>query len=72
MATALASVAQLVGQHPAGRKVASSIPDQGTCLGCGFSRGQSAHKTWPVDVSLPPLKISKIVLKGGGGGNTHG
>ena len=33
---ALAGVAQLVGYHPAKRKVASSIPSQGTCLGCKF------------------------------------
>ena len=33
---ALASVAQLVGHHPANQKVASPIPGLGTCLGCRF------------------------------------
>ena len=38
---ALASVAQLIGHHPAKRNVAGSIPCQGTCLGsgCGPSLG---------------------------------
>ena len=30
----LTNVAQWVGHHPANQKVASSIPGQGTCLGC--------------------------------------
>ena len=33
---ALTSVGQLLGCCPTNRKVASSIPGQGTCLGCGF------------------------------------
>ena len=32
---ALTGVAQWVGRHPINRKVAGSIPSQGTCLGCG-------------------------------------
>ena len=34
--TALTSVAQLVGHHPAQRKVISLIPGPGTSLCCGF------------------------------------
>ena len=33
---ALNYVAQWVGRRPTKRKVMSSIPTQGTCLGCGF------------------------------------
>ena len=36
------AVAHLVGHHPTKWKVASSIPGQGKCLGCGFSP-QSGH-----------------------------
>ena len=36
----LTGVTQLVGHHPAKRKVPSSIPSQGTCLGCSFGPGQ--------------------------------
>ena len=32
---ALAGVTQWTECHPANRKVAGSIPSQGTCLGCG-------------------------------------
>ena len=35
-------MAQLVGCHPANQKVTSSIPSQGTCLGCRFGP-QSGH-----------------------------
>ena len=35
VAVALAGVAQWVGRCPANQKVASSIPSQDTCLGCG-------------------------------------
>ena len=31
----LTGVAQLVGCRPAKQNVASSLPGQGTCLGCG-------------------------------------
>ena len=33
---ALTGVAQLVGHHSAKQRVAGSILDQGTCLGCRF------------------------------------
>ena len=34
---ALTNVAQLIGCRPVKQKVTSSIPGQGTCLGCRFS-----------------------------------
>ena len=36
LATALTSVAHLVGHHPAKQKVSGAMPSQGMCLGCGF------------------------------------
>ena len=33
--TALAGVAQWIEHRPVNQRVASSIPSQGTCLGCG-------------------------------------
>ena len=33
---ALTSVAQWVGHHLAKQKATGSVPNQGTCLGCGF------------------------------------
>ena len=35
---------QLVGYRPANQHVASSIPSQGTCLGCGF--GPRLGRVW--------------------------
>ena len=60
---ALTGVAQWVGCHPSNRKVAGSIPSQGTCLGCE-SGAQLGHAhvreaTNPC-FSLPlSLKINK-------------
>ena len=55
-----------VGRRPTKRKVAGSIPCQGTCLGFGFSPRQDAYtyKRQPTDVSLPlssslPAPLSK-------------
>ena len=42
-------VAQLVGQHPTKRKVAGSLPGQGTCLG-SFPSGENERQL--IDVSL--------------------
>ena len=50
---ALASVAQLVGHHPAKQKVAGLIPGRGTGLGFGFSYWSGSIERRPVDVSLP-------------------
>ena len=69
----MTGVAQLVGCHPTKRKVTSSIPDQGTCLGCGL-RPWSGHVQEATDrcfsltsmflifsfsLSSSPLKINK-------------
>ena len=39
---------------PVNQRIASSIPGQGTCLGCGPGPRQGLHKRQPhIDVSLP-------------------
>ena len=43
---------QLVGCCPAKRKVSSSIPHYGTCLGCGFSPGWGTYKRKLINVTL--------------------
>ena len=48
----VASVAQLVGHHPANWKVTGSIPSQGTCRGVGSIPGQGACKRQLINVSL--------------------
>ena len=70
MGVALTGVAQLVGHHPARQKAASSIPQWGTCLGCGFSpwRGhiqEAANQCFspPLSLSLPLQKQIKSFLK---------
>ena len=35
------------------QKVTGLIPDQGMCLGCGFSPDWGAYETQPINVSLP-------------------
>ena len=50
---ALTGVAQWVGHPPADQKVASSVPGQGTHLGCRPDPGLEACKRQPIDVSLP-------------------
>ena len=51
-------VAEWVGRGPTKRKVACSIPGQGTCLGCGLSqvgahtRGKQSMLLSLIDVSL--------------------
>ena len=73
----MARVAQLVGHSPAKRKVAGSIPGQGTCLGCGYSPhleggGVSSNQSMfllhqcfspSFFLSLPLSKINKIFLQ---------
>ena len=49
---ALAGVAQWIEHWPANQKVTSSIPSQGTCLGCGPGPQLGACKRQPIDVSL--------------------
>ena len=48
---ALTGVAQLVEHRPSKRKVASSIPGQGTCLGCGPGPQWGACERQPVFLS---------------------
>ena len=51
---ALAAVAQWIEHQPANKRVASSIPSQGTCLGCGPGPHWGMHERQPhIDVSLP-------------------
>ena len=51
---ALAGVAQWVERQPANQRVTSSIPNQGTCLGCGPGPQLGVLKRQPhIDVSLP-------------------
>ena len=45
-------MAQLIVHRPAKQKVIGSIPDQGTCLDCGFSPGQMLLLP-PVPTSVP-------------------
>ena len=57
---ALAGVAQWIECCPANQKVASLIPSQGTCLGCGSGPQWVVCERQPhVDVSLPFSKINK-------------
>ena len=61
---ALAGVAQWIECWLANQKVASLIPSQGTCLGCGPGPQYGARKRQPyMDVSLPffilPSPLSK-------------
>ena len=67
---ALASVAQWTEWRPANTKVTSSIPSQGTCLGCGPGPQWGVLERQPhIDVSLAlssslPLSLNKIFSPG--------
>ena len=52
MACALASVAQWIEYRPVNRKVASSIPGQGACLGCRSGPQLGMHERQLINVSL--------------------
>ena len=53
---ALAGVAQLIERWPIKQRVTSSIPSQGTCLGCGPDPQQVVHERQShLDGSLPPF-----------------
>ena len=62
---ALAGVAQWIEGQPANQRIAGSIPNQGTCLGCRLGPQLGPHERQPhIHVSLSPLlplclKISK-------------
>ena len=50
----LAGVAQRIEHGPANQSVSSSIPSQGTCLGCRPGPQWGAHERQPhIEVSLP-------------------
>ena len=56
---ALAGVAQWIELWPANQRVTSSIPSQGTCLGCRTGSGWRARDRQPhIDISLPLLLSS--------------
>ena len=65
----LASVAQWVELQPGNQNVASSIPTQGTCLGCGPRPQLEVCERQPIGVSLSPtspfltLSLKNKVLK---------
>ena len=48
----LGDVAQWIEHRPVNQKVASSIPSQGTYLGCGPGLQLGACERQPIDVSL--------------------
>ena len=69
---ALTPVAQWIERHPANQRVASSIPSQGTCLGCGpgprvvgqvpsrgYLRGNHTLMFLSLSFSLPSLSENK-------------
>ena len=60
---ALAGMAQWIECQPVNQSIASSIPSQGTCLGCRPGPQLGVHERQPhVDVSLPlspSIPISK-------------
>ena len=60
MKTALAGVAQWVECQPANRKVASSLPSQGTCLGYRPGPQLAARKRQLIDVSLTHQYFSPL------------
>ena len=49
---ALVGVAQWIECQPVNLKVASLIPSQGTCLGCGPGPQLGVCKRQPIDISL--------------------
>ena len=54
----LAGVAKCVEHWPVNQTVTSSIPSQGTCLGCGPGPQLGAYEGQPhIDVSLPPFSL---------------
>ena len=64
---ALAGVAECTECHPVNQRIHSSIPSQGTGLGCGPGLHLGAHERQPhIDVSLPlflpPFPKNKLNL----------
>ena len=57
-------VAQWIECWPVSQRVASSIPSQGTCLGCRPGPQDRVHEWQPhIDVSLPLLLPSPPLSK---------
>ena len=57
-------VAQWIECWPVSQRVASSIPSQGTCLGCRPGPQDRVHERQPhIDVSLPLLLPSPPLSK---------
>ena len=56
--SALAGVAQWTKRRPVNRKVAGSIPNQGTCLGCGPGPCLGAGERQPTGVFLAYQRFS--------------
>ena len=54
----LTGEARLIGHLSTKQKAASSVPSQGTCLGCGLVPSWGARKRQPVDVSLSHIDAS--------------
>ena len=63
MYSALAGVAQWIKCQSANQKVASSIPSQGTCLGCRPGSHLGVSEGTPVDISLPLSPFFTFSLK---------
>ena len=62
--SALAGVGQWIEHQPVNQRVTSSIPNQGTCLGCGRGPQHGASEKQPhTDVSLPPFLLPFPILK---------
>ena len=59
----LAGVAQCSEHWPANQNVASSIPSQGTCLGCGPGPLVGVFERQPIDVSLTHTDASLPLKK---------
>ena len=56
----LTGVAQWTECQPANQRVTSSIPSQGTCLGCRLPHWGACERQSHIDVSLSPsLPLSK-------------
>ena len=61
---ALAGVAQWIECQPENQRVTSSIPSQGTCLGCGPDPQLGVCERQPhIDVSLPLTLSLPLSLK---------
>ena len=59
----LFGVAQWIECWPENQRVTGSIPNQGTCLGCGPGPQMGMHERQPhIDVSLPLFLLPFLFL----------